>query len=210
MKTYNRKFKFSSKDDDEEILNSMNKKDSHVEESNTGSLIYFYSDVTRNRVLELNKALRQKQDDAIAISVDYRLPEPPPIWIHINSPGGACIDALAAMDCVNSIKKRVSVNTVIEGECSSAATLISIVGTRRYMHENAMCLIHQISVDGVWGTYEQLKDFMSNTALLTNKITDLYHKYTKINEETLQQLLKRDLFLDAKTALDFGIIDEII
>ena len=70
-------------------------------------------------------------------------------------------------------------------------------------------LIHQLSA-GYWGKYEELKDDMQNNDLIMNKIKDIYKEYTKIPSKKLDEVLKRDLWWDAKTCLEYGLIDEII
>ena len=41
-------------------------------------------------------------------------------------------------------------------------------------------------------------------------IKDIYKKYTKLPMKELDQMLKHDLMWDAKTCLEYGMIDEIV
>ena len=77
------------------------------------------------------------------------------------------------------------------------------------MHEHAFMLIHQLSSMS-WGKYEELKDSMQNNDLLMETIKNLYIERTKIPKKELEEMLKRDLWWDAKTCLKYGLIDEII
>ena len=86
---------------------------------------------------------------------------------------------------------------------------MSVVADERYMHKHAFMLIHQLSA-GSWGKYEELKDDMQNNELIMNKIKEIYQEYTKIPTKKLNEILKRDLWWDAKTCLEYGLIDEII
>ena len=99
--------------------------------------------------------------------------------------------------------------TTIDGCAASAATLMSIVANRRLIHEHSFMLIHQLS-SGMWGKYEELKDDMKNNNLLMKTIKDIYQKHTKIPKTKLNQILKHDLWLDAKTCLRYGLVDDII
>ena len=49
------------------------------------------------------------------------------------------------MDTIQTLKDSVDIITIIEGGCASAATLLSIVGTKRLITKNSFILIHQIS-----------------------------------------------------------------
>ena len=43
-----------------------------------------------------------------------------------------------------------------------------------------------------------------------NKIKGIYEQYTKIPKKQLDGILKHDLWWDAQTCLNYGLIDEII
>ena len=62
----------------------------------------------------------------------------------------------------------------------------------------------------MWGKYEEMKDAMENNDLFMRIITDVYEEHTKIPKRKLKEILKRDLWLDAETCLDYGMVDEIV
>ena len=94
-----------------------------------------------------------------------------PIKLHINSYGGSVFAGLSAVDYI--LKSKVPVHTVIDGCAASAATLMSVVGTKRYMHKNACMLVHQLS--GImWGKFQEMKDDMLNSEMLMKKIKNIY------------------------------------
>ena len=70
-------------------------------------------------------------------------------------------------------------------------------------------LIHQLS-SGVWGKYDSIKDEVENLDLFMKTINNMYEEYTKVPPSKLKQILKRDMWWDAKTCLKYGMIDEII
>ena len=41
-------------------------------------------------------------------------------------------------------------------------------------------------------------------------IKDIYDEHTKIPKKKLKEILKHDLWFDAETCLEYGLIDEII
>ena len=168
--------------------------------------IYFYSEVSRPRVLELNKEIRSLNLDIAHNSMVLNI-EPASIYLHINSYGGSVFAGFAAVDYIKNSK--VQVVSIIDGCAASAATMISVVANKRLMHENSFMLIHQLS-SGMWGKYEELKDDMKNCDLLMEKIKKIYSEHTKIPKRKLNQILKRDLWFDAEACLKYGLVDEII
>ena len=70
-------------------------------------------------------------------------------------------------------------------------------------------LIHQLS-SGMWGKYEEMRDAMENNDLFMKMIKEHYHEHTRIPKRKLNEMLKRDLWFDAETCLDYGLVDEII
>lgn len=186
-------------------VNASKDKDHIVEIVN--NTIYFYSEVSRSKSLELNKAINNLSVNLVNQTNLLKTKTTANIYLHINSFGGSVFSALSTVDTIQSSK--VPVCTLIEGCAASAATLISIVGTRRAIRKNAFMLVHQLS-SGVWGKYEEQKDHMQNNDLFMEVIKDMYGKYTKIPKKKLREMLKRDLWFDAETCLEYGLVDEII
>jgi ATP-dependent protease ClpP protease subunit len=83
------------------------------------------------------------------------------------------------------------------------------VGARRHITEHSFMLIHQVST-GVWGTYENLSDEKESMDSLMEMLESIYLKHTNIKKKELKSLLKRDLYMNPKKCLDFGLVDEVI
>jgi ATP-dependent Clp endopeptidase proteolytic subunit ClpP len=168
--------------------------------------IFFYSGVTRPKILKLNKGIYTLSTSMIskANTLNYT---PPNIDLHINSYGGSVFAGLAAVDYIKNCK--VPVETTIDGCAASAATLMSIVGTHRKMQRNACMLIHQLS-GHMWGKFQEMQDDMENSEMLMKKIISLYEEHTKIPKKEINNLLKRDIWWESDTCLKYGLVDEII
>jgi ATP-dependent protease ClpP protease subunit len=69
-------------------------------------------------------------------------------------------------------------------------------------------LIHQLS-SGCWGKMSEIEDEYKNLTDFMSKITDIYVKNSKIPLGRLKALLKHDLWLDAKKAISYGLVDAI-
>ncbi len=168
--------------------------------------IYFYSGVNRNACCELNKKISELESKAITLSQNLDTPAPP-IKLYINSGGGSIVSGIASMDTI--LRSKVDVHTYIDGFSASAATFLSVVGTKRYMSRNSYMLVHQLS-STFWGTYSNFEDEKQNLDLMMKNIKSIYKEYTKIPMKKLNEILKHDLMWDANTCLEYGMIDEII
>jgi ATP-dependent protease ClpP protease subunit len=169
--------------------------------------IYFYAEVTRTNNLTLNKKIDSLGMKYYNFSNSLGMENVAPLNLHINSFGGSVFAGFSTVDHI--INSKVPVHSIVDGCAASAATLISVVSDHRYMHKHAFMLIHQLSA-GSWGKYSELKDNMENNDLIMNKIKEIYQEYTKIPSKKLDEILKHDLWWDAKTCLEYGLIDEII
>lgn len=168
--------------------------------------IYFYSGVTRPKILQLNKGIFSLNVNMLSKTgpLEY---EPPPIVLHINSYGGSVFAGLAAVDYIKNSK--IPVNTIIDGCAASAATLMSCVGAHRQMNRNACMLVHQLS-GMMWGKFQEMQDDMQNSEMLMEKIKNIYREHTKIPKKEMDNILKHDIWWEAEKCLQYGLIDEII
>jgi ATP-dependent protease ClpP protease subunit len=168
-----------------------------------GNKVYFYSDVKTSSILDLNKALVELSGKLLSEFGE----DAPPIKLHINSLGGYLYDAFAGIDAIH--RCIIPVHTVIEGVAASAATLMSVHGAKRYITKNSYMLIHQLS-SCFWGKFEDLKDDMKNNELFMERIRTIYKEYSEVPKDKIEEILKHDLWWDAKQCLEYKLVDEII
>lgn len=176
-----------------------------------GDHIYFYGDVTEKSTMDLNIALQHLSMELSTnmLSTMHEVNSPQPIWLHINTFGGNLMDGFAVSDTINRIKEMIPVVTIVEGCSMSAGSIISTSGSKRLMRGKSIMLIHQLS-GGMWGKYEDMKQDVKNSDLLMKIMSDHYISTTKLTKVNLEAMLKKDMFLDAKTCLKLGLIDQII
>ena len=130
----------------------------------------------------------------------------PPINLHIQSEGGSLLHALYVTDVIKNLK--TPVHTYIDGFAASAATLISVVGDKRFISKNSLMLIHQLSSMNA-GKYDKMEDEMENLDNIMNIVIDLYLRNTNIGRDKLIEILKKDIWLDSKTCMAYGLVDSI-
>lgn len=166
--------------------------------------VYFYGDIIESNALELNSTLHAL-DKKLQVSSQF-LEVKPVINLHINSYGGSLFAGLATVDTIRQLNAEVY--SVVDGAAASAATIISTVCAKRAIGKYSKMLIHQLS-SGAYGKYTELEDDMENNKHLMETIKSIYKEYTKVPMKKLNEILKHDLWFDAKTCLDLGLVDEI-
>ena len=172
-----------------------------------GNRLYFYSDVTRDSIYILNRQIDELTKQLQIVQIQFNLPEPPPIELHISSEGGEVFSALSTVDKI--INNPIPIVTHCEGIVASAATLMSVVGKKRTISKNACMLVHQVS-GGLWGNYQEFKDEMQNMDLIMRILKNIYLKHTKFSEKDLEEMLKHDLVLNPDDCFNLGLVDTII
>ena len=168
--------------------------------------IYFYGPVTQRSCFELKNKINELDLRSSVYTAQYKIP-PPPIHLHIQSNGGSIFHTLYIVDLIQNID--TPVYTYIDGFAASAATLISVVGKKRFITKNSLMLIHQLSGSDN-GKFYELQDQMTNMNILMNTIGNIYLNKTNIPPSELDVLLRKDLWLDSKTCLNYGLVDKII
>ncbi len=185
---------------------SLDKKDSPIF-SPSSNEIYFYDDVTRQSIYNLNRQINETSKLLGSLQNQYNLINDPRIKLYVSSDGGDVFPSLSSLDRIKNNK--IPIDTYVEGLVASAATLISVVGHRRYMSKNAFVLIHEVRSE-FWGNFTEFQDENKNMNLLMKCIKKIYFEHTKLKEDELDDILKHDVYLDANEALKYGIVDEII
>ena len=202
--TRNKKRKRNGNNSDSDFRQNGELKDEHV--NSIDNHIYFYSSVTKKSMFDLNKEIRYVGQKMQEIGNKYDIP-PPAIKLHINSNGGSIF---AAMSCVDTIiTSPVEVHSIVEGAAASAATLISVVCKKRYIKPHSFMLIHQLSTV-FWGKMHEFDDEMKNLDNLMKLIKNIYKEHTNVKEEKLDEILKHDIWWDAKKCRKFNLVDEIL
>ena len=67
-------------------------------------------------------------------------------------------------------------------------------------------LIHQVR--GIWGKMAEFEDEMKNMKTYNNKLINLYKKYTNLNEDKLNKIMKKDISWSSKICIKHGLVDD--
>lgn len=166
--------------------------------------IYFSGDITTKSSFLLCKNLRILEISLKIDAIDKNIN--PEIFLHITTDGGCITSAFSIIDCMEGLS--IPVNTVIVGNVSSAGTLISIHGKKRYICKNSYVLIHELR-SGCWGKLAYIDDTYKNCIKIQEHINKFYLTKTNINKKMLKDLLVKDLQFNAEESINMGIADNI-
>ena len=168
--------------------------------------LYFSADITPKTAFTLCKYLRTLEIKLKMESVSMCSNIKPEIYLHITTNGGCIYSAFSIIDCFKSLS--IPVNTVIDSNVSSAGTILSIHGHKRYICNNSYVLIHELR-SGCWGKLAYIDDTYKNCLKIQEHINQIYLDKTKINKKYLKEILVKDLELNADECIRMGIADEI-
>ena len=166
--------------------------------------IYFNGPITDETCMQLKYAL-DKHRYFYFNNDNY----PKAINLFIQSPGGSLLPTLALVDEIKNFD--VDIHTFIRGYAASAATLLSVIGKKRYIYKNSLMMIHGIKLnEQTVSNVLQVKDLNHNIDLFMSIITDIYLENSNIDKKMLFELFEHDIWLDSKNALKFGFVDKIL
>ena len=137
------------------------------------------------------------------------------VTIKITSIGGNAYLAFGIYDALRELSRRgKEVYVVVEGLAASAAAMIVLQGAdKRLAYPTASFLLHEPRRWTMFRdeTTSQLEDEAAELNRITNKVIDiLASRCNKTKEEVRELIRRREVWMDAKEAKDWGLIDDII
>lgn len=177
--------------------------------NNTASLDIF-SRLLQNRIIFLGDEIIPEVSNIIQAQLLYlQALSNDDITIYVNSPGGFISDGLAIYDTMQFVKP--DIQTVCTGMAASMASVILCAGTKgkRKILPNAKVLIHQ-PWGGTMGTAADMTIEVNEINKEKQKIYEILAKHTGKTAEEISLDSQRDFWLNAKEALDYGCVDEIV
>lgn len=131
------------------------------------------------------------------------------INVYINSPGGSVSAGMAIYDTMNFLSSDVS--TTCLGIAASMAAFLLSAGKKgkRYILPNADVMIHQ-PLGGAQGQATDIKIASDRIISLRKRLNKILARNTGQSLKRIEKDTERDNYLEAKEALEYGIIDKII
>ena len=133
------------------------------------------------------------------------------IKFYINSPGGVVTSGMVMYDTMRMMKSPVS--TICMGLAASMGSILLSGGVkgRRFIYPHGEVMIHQPSLGG---SMRGVSADLEIQAVQTRKVKEIGAKILAQNcGKTVEQIMKdfdRDYWMDAKGAIEYGIVDGIV
>ena len=182
-----------------------------IEKSNIGERSYdIYSRLLKDRIIILNDEITDTSSNIIIAELLYLDSiNHNDINIYINSPGGSVTAGMAIYDTMNFIKSDVS--TICVGMAASMAAFLLSSGTKgkRYALPNSEIMIHQ-PLGGAQGQATEIKIAAERILKLKAKLNKMLAQNTGQEISKIEDDTERDHYLEAKEALNYGLIDKIL
>jgi len=183
-----------------------------IESSGRGERAYdIYSLLLKERLVFLGTPIDSQISNLIVAQLLYLSKEDPErdIQMYINSPGGQIYPGLAIYDTMQMIPNRIS--TVAVGATASFGTVLLAAGAKghRYALPHATIHIHQ-PLGGAQGQASDIEIQAREILRLKSRLNEILAKHTNQPLETIEKDTERDFYLDAKGAVDYGLVDEVL
>jgi len=183
-----------------------------IESTNYGERSYdVFSRLLKERIIFLGTPIDDQIANLIVAQLLFLNHEDPEreIQMYINSPGGVIYAGLAIYDTMQMISNPIS--TVAVGVTASFGTVLLTAGTkgRRYALPNATIHMHQ-PLGGAQGQATDIEIQAKQILRLKSLLRDIMSKHTGQTLEVIERDSDRDYYLDAKAAVDYGLVDQVL
>lgn len=128
--------------------------------------------------------------------------------LRIHSDGGGVFEGYAIF---NILKRRFgsSIETVVDGIAASMASYLFMLGSKRVMPANTWLMVHGPR-GGVYGQPEEMRVQADLIEQIKAEMLATYSKNSALTDEELQSMLTGgDTWINAETALEYGLATEI-
>ncbi len=183
-----------------------------VEQTNRGERAYdIYSRLLKERIVFITGPIEDNMASLIVAQLLFLEADNPKkeVNMYINSPGGVVTAGLAVYDTMQFVRPAVS--TLCVGQAASAASLLLTAGEKdlRFALPNARIMVHQPS-GGFQGQATDIMLHAQEILSVKKRLNEIYVRHTGQALKKIEDALKRDTFMTAEAAKDFGLIDKVI
>src|SRR5678809_1126358 len=164
--------------------------------------IYLIGDIEKETARAVIERLRELAND-----------NDRPITLYINSAGGNVTDGLAMHDAIREIVSRgIEVTIIVQGMAYSMGWVVLQAASngRRLSYPHSWIMIHE---PAKWAGWQSTSAAAQHLDRLKQMQAQIYQILATRSGKPLQKIIRdtkrTDFYLDAKKALDYGLIDGI-
>jgi ATP-dependent Clp protease protease subunit len=169
-----------------------------------------YSLLLKERIIFLGTAIDDNIANLVVAQLLYLDSENhQPISLYIHSPGGVIYAGFAIYDTMKILKSPVS--TIAVGFSGSMGTVLLTAGAKgqRYALPHATVHMHPAG-GGAKGYTEDVRIAYQEQERLQDQLFYVIAKNTGHSYEEIETMYRRDRFMNAEEAKEFGLVDEIL
>lgn len=183
-----------------------------IEKTHQGERAYdIYSRLLKDRIVFLGTGIDSNVANLIISQLLFLENEDPSrdIIMYVNSPGGHVTAGLAIYDTMQYIKPDVS--TVCLGMAASMGAVLLAGGAKgkRFVLPNAEVMIHQ-PLGGAEGQASDIRIHADHIMKTKERLNKILAHHTGQPLKTVDKDTDRDFFMDAETAMKYGLVDKVI
>lgn len=170
-----------------------------------------FSRLMKERIIFLGTAIDDQVANVIVAQLLYLNHDDSEreIQMYINSPGGVIYAGLAIYDTMQMISNPIS--TFAVGVTASFGTVLLAAGTKghRYALPNATIHMHQ-PLGGAQGQATDIEIQARQILRLKALLLGIMAKHTGQPLEVIEHDSDRDFYLEAKQAVEYGLVDQVL
>ncbi|HTM03467.1 MAG TPA: ATP-dependent Clp protease proteolytic subunit [Vicinamibacterales bacterium] len=165
--------------------------------------VYLIGDIEKDTAKAVIERLRELANDSGR-----------PITLYVNSAGGNVTDGLAIHDAIRQIVRRgVEVTIVVQGMAYSMGSVVLQAASegRRLSQPHSWIMIHE---PAKWAGWQSTSAAAQHLDRLKQMQSQIYEILAKRSNKPLAKIIRdtkrTDFYLDARKALEYGLIDGIL
>jgi ATP-dependent Clp protease protease subunit len=170
-----------------------------------------YSRLLKERVIFLSGPVDDYMSNVVVAQLLFLESENPEkdISIYINSPGGSISAGLAIYDTMQFVSP--SISTLCIGQAASMGAILLAGGDKdkRFALPNSRIMIHQ-PLGGFQGQASDFEIHAKEILHMKSIVNQILAKHTGQTIKKIEKDTDRDNFLDAPSAIKYGIVDNIL
>lgn len=183
-----------------------------IEQTHRGERSWdIYSRLLKDRIIFLGTPVNDQVANVIIAQLLFLESEDPEkdITLYINSPGGVVTAGLGIYDTMQYVRPNVA--TYCMGQAASMGALLLAGGApgKRFALPNARIMIHQPS-GGAQGQATDIEIQASEIRRLRELLNKILADHSGQTVEDILRDTERDNFMDAATAMKYGLIDDVL
>jgi ATP-dependent Clp protease protease subunit len=165
--------------------------------------IYLIGDIEKDNARGVIERLRELANDSGK-----------PIALYINSAGGNVTDGLAIHDAIREIVTRdIEVTIIVQGMAYSMGSVVLQAASagRRLSYPHSWIMIHEPAKWAGWQSTSAAAQHLDRLKQMQGQIYEILAKRSgKPLQKIIRDTKRTDFYLDAKKAVEYGLIDGIV